>query len=64
MHETTRHGITSFRYINPEQISTALSQKYRDEKEKEQALCKELFAKARYEFPDATENKLNAIVYR
>jgi hypothetical protein len=27
-------------------------------------MCKELFAKARYEFPDASKNRLDAIVYR
>ena len=40
MRETTRHGITSMKYINPEQISASLSQKYRNEKDEEQALCK------------------------
>lgn len=61
---TTRHGITSNRYINPESISIALSNKYRVEKDEEQDLWYELKKKTRYDFPAACNNRLDAIVFK
>lgn len=38
--------------------------KIRNEKDQEMDLWKELLIKARYELPDATEQKLHAVVFK
>ena len=62
--EVTRYGITADKYINPQEISTRLSEKYRVEKDAEAKLWEDLLAKVRYSMPSATEQKLTAIVFR
>ena len=62
--EVTRHGITTDKYISPQEISTRLSEKYRGEKDAETLLWEDLLAKARYSMPAASEQKLQAIVFK
>ena len=58
------YGIETDTHIVPEKITTAINLKIRAEKETEVDLCAQLKEKARWEMPDASDSKLNAIVYR
>ena len=46
------------------EISVAVNDKLRAEKDDEVALWKDLLAKARYDMPAASEQKLRALVYK
>ena len=46
------------------EISTAINDKLRAEKDDEVVLWKELLEKARYDMPAASEQKLRALVYK
>ena len=60
----TVYGIETTKYIAPEKITQQINTKIRSEKEQEVEIWNELYAKVRYEMPGATENRINAIVYR
>lgn len=62
--ERTVYGITTNAHIRPMDISTAMNEKLRAEKDDEVALWKDLLAKARYSMPAASEQKLRALVYK
>ena len=62
--EKVKFGIASDNYIPPEEISKRINLKIRAEKDQETDLWRELLAKARYEMPAASQEKLNAIVFR
>ena len=62
--DKTKYGITTAAYITPEEISRRMNEKIRVEKDQETELWKDLLAKARYEMPAASQEKLSAIVHR
>lgn len=60
----TVYGINTAKYIKPMEITVAINEKLREEKTDEQVLWDDLLAKARYEMPAASDQKLRAIVYK
>ena len=60
----TVYGIKTNTHIKPMEISMAINEKLRNEKEDEQVLWKELLEKARYDMPAASEQKHRALVYK
>lgn len=60
----TVYGVETTKYMPPEVITSQINDKIRNEKQQEIEICKELYAKVRYEMPGATESKIDAIVYR
>ena len=58
------YGVETDKYIVPETITAKINSKIRDEKQKEIGICEELYEKAKFEMPGASEARLNAIVYR
>jgi hypothetical protein len=49
--------------MKPMEISVAINEKLRQEKDEEVNLWAELLSKARHEMPGASEQKLRALVY-
>jgi len=62
--EKTKYGIASTLYIPPEEITRRINEKIRAEKDQEVQLWSDLMAKARYEMPAASEQRLSAIVHK
>ena len=62
--ERTVYGINTRKHIKPEEISMAINEKLRVEKEEDQNLWKEFLVTARYQMPSASQEKLNATVYK
>lgn len=58
MSETISHGIRTDKYINPETITTRINDKLRDEKVQDSELWQQLLAKAKYDNPSASDNRL------
>lgn len=58
------YGIRTNTHIKPMDISVAINEKLREEKNDEVALWKDLLEKARYQMPAASEQKLRALVYK
>jgi hypothetical protein len=62
--ERTVYGIQTNTHIKPMDISMAINEKLRAEKDDEVALWKDLLEKARYDMPAASDQKLRALVYK
>lgn len=62
--ERTVYGIQTNSHIKPMEISMAINEKLRAEKDDEVALWKDLLEKARYTMPAASDQKLRALVYK
>jgi hypothetical protein len=60
----TVYGVATTKHIKPMHISSTINQQIRDEKRGEGELWEELLAKARYEMPAASDQKLRALVYK
>ena len=60
----TVYGIATNTHIKPMEISSAINEKLRAEKDGEVGLWDDLLAKARYEMPAASDEKLRALVYK
>lgn len=59
----TVYGIKTNTHMRPMEISMALNEKLRGEKDDEVHLWADLLARARHSMPGASEEKLRALVY-
>lgn len=57
------YGIKTNTHMKPVEITMAMNEKLREEKNDEVELWSNLLKKARHEMPGASEQKLRAIVY-
>lgn len=60
----TVYGINTTKYIKPMEITQSINKKLREEKEEDVELWAKLLEKARFEDPGASQQKLNAFVYK